>query len=140
MDDDEYYGEAEICCPFCGKADDCKHLVAALDHENAAIGGGVFFDREVEITKLIHDRFIAIGPASGWKPPRAFVDLWGEFQAQPEEGLDTGPLTHLLDDLLGDTDAIREGGEGVVAYFDRKPAKVFEQVVKAIQQACGVSQ
>ncbi len=140
MNDDEDYGDGEICCPFCDEADGCKHLVAAFDHENAVIGGGIFVDREVEITNLIRERLIAIGPASGWKPPSEFSELWADFQSQPDEPMDSGILAHLLDALLRDTDAIREGGEGVVAYFDRKPANVFEQVVKAIHKACGVTQ
>jgi len=140
MHDDEYYGDGEICCPFCDAADGCKRLVVSFDHENAAIGGGIFLDREDEITNLIRERLKAIDPTSGWKPPSEFTELWADFQSQSDEPMDSGILAHLLDDLLSNTDAIREGGEGVVAYFDRKPAMVFEQVVKAIHKACEVSQ
>ena len=137
MNDDE---DAEIRCPFCDATDGCNHLVASLDHENAAIGGGVCLDREEEITTLIHERFITIGPASDRTPPHVFTELWSDFQLQPDEPLDCGLVAHLLDDLLANTEAIREENEGVVAYFDRKPAKVVEEVLKAIQQACGVNQ
>jgi len=137
MSDDE---DDVIRCPFCDATDGCNHLVASLDHENAAIGGGVCLDREEEITTLIHEQFIAIGPASDRMPPRDFTELWSDFQSQPDEPLDCGLVAHLLDDLLANTEAIREENEGVVAYFDRKPAKVVEEVLKAIQQARGVNQ
>jgi hypothetical protein len=131
--------ELEICCPFCDSADGCKHLVASFDHENVAIGGGVFLDHEDEVSQLIRRRLIAIGPTSGWEAPPDFVDLWESFIEQPGEPLDSGLSAQLLDALLRSTDAICEEDGGVVAFFDRKPANVYDEVVRAIQRACEVS-
>lgn len=131
MSDDD-----EIRCPFCDEADGCKHLVASFDHENAAIGGGLFCDREEKLAALIREHFVARSRTSEWRGPSAFAELWEDFRQQPEEPLDSGLLAHLLDRLLRDTDAICEGEEGVVAFFDPKPEAVYAKVVKAVQRAC----
>ena len=68
MDEED---ENEICCPFCGEADGCKHLLAAFDHGNAVIAGGILFDREEEITELVRKGFESLFDSRG-----ASVD-WG---------------------------------------------------------------
>jgi len=130
--------DADICCPFCDAADGCKHLVASFDHENAAIGGGVFLDHEDEVAQLIRHRLIAIGSTSDWEAPPDFVDLWESFVQQPRDPLDSGLVALLLDALLRSTDAICEEDSGVVAFFDRKPATVYDEVVRVIQRACEI--
>lgn len=45
--------EEDVVCPFCQKAEGCKHLVASFDHGNAEIAGGIFFDREEEIAERV---------------------------------------------------------------------------------------
>jgi len=131
--------DTEICCPFCDSAEGCKHLVASFDHENAAIGGGICFDREEEVSQLIRHRLIAIGPTSNWEEPPDFADLWESYAEQPGEPLDSGLVAQLLDALLRSTDAICEEDGGVVAFFDRKPANIYDEVVRAIHRACEIS-
>lgn len=139
--------EEEIRCPFCKKADGCKHLLAAFDHGNAEIAGGILFDREEQITELVRKGFEALfvsrGPSVDWGHAPDFKALWEDCvwrrDNPEEEPLDSGLLALLLDDLLGDTDAIREEDGDVAAFFDPKPGKVCEQVVKVITHALEVT-
>jgi hypothetical protein len=128
--------DAEICCPFCDSADGCKHLVASFDQENVAIGGGVFLDREEELLRVLGERFANVGPTSDWEPPPEYDELWESYVEQPEEPLDAALVAQLLDALLRDADMISEDDGGIVVFFDRKPAKVYDAIVKAIQKAC----
>jgi hypothetical protein len=139
MNEEEDFGE-EFLCPFCGSEDECEHLVAAFDHENASIGGGVFFDRESEITDMVRTGFFELLAARGekieWQGRDEFDELWADFLSRrddpDEEPLDPGLVAHLLDDLLRDTDAICVGEDPVVAFFDRNPGKVYGQVLTDI--------
>ncbi len=143
MNDDEYYGYTESC-PFCGEFDGCKHLVASFDRENSAIGGGIFYDREGEITTLLRDQFAALfagcGKAASWTQGSAFAEVWEDFLSrrgsEEEEPLDSGLVAALLEDLLRDSDAISMGEDAVVAFFDHNPKKVFDKVVEGIRRAC----
>jgi hypothetical protein len=142
MNEDEDFGE-EFLCPFCGSEDECEHLVAAFDHENASIGGGLFSDRESEITDIVRTGFFELFAAQGeqadWHGHDAFDELWADFMSRrdepDEEPLDPGLVAHLLDELLRDTDAICVGEEPVVAFFDRNPGKAYERVLTAIGKA-----
>ena len=136
--------EDEIGCPFCDKANGCRHLVASFDHENAEIGGGVFFDREAEVSGVLLEEIEALFAACGesviWESGSAFEDVWNDFlcrrEDDTEEPLDSGVVAHLLDVLLQHTEAISEGDDNVVAFYDPKPSAIYEKVIKAIRRAC----
>lgn len=136
--------EEEIQCPFCDKADGCKHLVTSFDHENGAIGGGLFFNHEAEMHTLVAQEldalFAARGESVDWSKFPDFEELWNDFvsrkESLDESPLDPGAFAQLLDALLRGTDAISEGEDGVTAFFDRKPKRVYEQVVAEIRRAC----
>ena len=135
--------EEEIRCPFCEEADGCKHLVAAFDHENANICGGLFFDHENEIHAWVAQELDALFASQGesvdWSTRSDFEELWSDFVARKESSderpLDSGALAHLLDSLLQGTDAIYKADGPVTAFFDRNPQRVYEQVVKKLRNA-----
>jgi hypothetical protein len=135
--------EDEIGCPFCKSTDGCSHLVASFDHENASVAGGLFFDRESEITDMVRagfcDLFAARGEQADWHGQDAFDELWADFMSRrddpDEEPLDPGLVAHLLDELLRDTDAICVGEDAVVAFFDRNPGNMYGRVLTEIGKA-----
>lgn len=142
MNDDKYYGYTEPC-PFCGEFDGCKHLVASFDHENSAISGGIFYEREEEVAALLRDEvaalFAACGEAVSWTKGSVFTELWEDFlsrrESEEEDPLDSGLVAALLEELLRDSDAISVGEDEAVAFFDRTPKKVFDKVVEGIRRA-----
>jgi hypothetical protein len=138
---DDY--EGEIRCSFCDEPNTCKHLVAAIDFENAALDG--YLSNHVEdLGQLVEGFFQQLvasrGEAVDWEHASEFSDIWEDYllrRQDPEETpLDSGLLIGLIDSLLQNTDAIAERSDAVVAYFDRRPKQAHEAVVRQIHKAC----
>lgn len=141
MSDDYGY---MISCPFCGSEDVCKHLVASFDHENAAIGGGLFSTREEELRSVVRSGFDAVLAAHGesvaWNQGQEFAEAWDDFVDRRNDGdedpLDSGMLARLLDTLLQTTKAESDGRADLTAFYSRRPQAIYEQVVANFHKAC----
>lgn len=146
MSEEDDFDDEVTRCPFCEKPE-CAHIVAAFDHENAEIGGGLFSDRQSELLAIVKEGFESVlashGESVAWGGHSDFEDLWNDFldsrAAGYEEPFDAGIFAHLLDKLLRDTDAVSEGESAVVAFYDRRPQAVYEQVVATIRKACAAA-
>lgn len=133
-----------VSCPICGDEDVCKHLVASFDHENAAIGGGLFSDREDDLRSIVRLGFDAVLAAHGesvaWNQGRVFEEAWDDFITRRNDGeadpLDIGTLARLLDSLLQNTKAESDGRADLTAFYSRRPQTIYDSVVADFRKAC----